>query len=390
GALRTFAENALSSPLRKDESPVLTPLIRDFLQAQGQGGGAAERKALIGGFTALEKAAGSLHDEFPNDGFVAEMNPWLDKARHLGVAGRLATAMLIAQQEGDADAAKRLRTELDRHLTRDLTDVTVPVTRRTTRTLDGVNVARGTAELVMYTPEFGPTTKTNQWGYEVTVVADKVVSVGGNNSPIPKGGYVLSVHSAGDGDWLRHGALVGSTVAVADGTVTITTKAGTYLVPNLATYARGVVQPYVDRAIRENDNWLGGRDEAGPYSTLPAYGEYALERMTDGDLDTFYWTAGGPKAGDYVGVDLGETRTVTSIEVHMASTSGPAPRPSDYLRHGVLQVSTDGSRWTNVGEFRDQPDITVTLDSPLQARFVRLQALTTQAGWVQVREFTTR
>ncbi|MGH3730937.1 MAG: discoidin domain-containing protein, partial [Micromonosporaceae bacterium] len=282
------------------------------------------------------------------------------------------------------------RTELDRHLTRDLTDVTVPVTRRTTRTLDGVNVARGTAELVMYTPEFGPTTKTNQWGYEVTVVADKVVSVGGNNSPIPKDGYVLSVHSAGDGDWLRHGALVGSTVAVADGTVTITTKAGTYLVPNLATYARGVVQPYVDRAIRENDNWLGGRDEAGPYSTLPAYGEYALERMTDGDLDTFYWTAGGPKAGDYVGVDLGETRTVTSIEVHMASTSGPAPRPSDYLRHGVLQVSTDGSRWTNVGEFRDQPDITVTLDSPLQARFVRLQALTTQAGWVQVREFTTR
>lgn len=390
GALRTFAENALSSPLRRDESPVLTPLIGDFLAALGRGDAAAEGAALITGFADLEEAARLLHDEFGNEGFVAEMNPWLDKAHHLAVAGQLATSMLLAQQAGDAESAARLRTELDAQLARDLTDVTVPVTRQASRALDGVNVPRGSAELIMYTPEYGATTKTNQWGYEVTVVEDRVVAVSGNNSPIPADGYVLSVHSAGDGDWLRYNALVGSTVVVDEEVATLTTAAGTYDVPNLVSYARGVAQPFLDRAVRENDGWLGGRDEAGPFSTLPAYGDYGIDRMADGDLGTFYWSAGAPKVGDYVGVDLGEVTPVARVEVHMASTSGPAPRPSDYLVHGALQVSADGSRWTTVGEYRDQPEIVATLESPIPARFVRLQALTSQTGWIQVREFIAR
>jgi len=389
-ALRTFAENALSSPLRRDESPVLRRLIESFWAAYEQGDADAEGQALIAAFTELERAARVLAEEFDNAAFVAEMNPWLDKMRHYGVAGRLATTMLLAQQDGDRVAVDALRAELDDELTNDLTDITIAEPRQDSRPLDGVDTARGWAELVMYTPHHGDTTGTNQWGYEVTVVDGRVVAVGGNNSPIPDDGYVLSVHSAGDGDWLRKNAIVGSTVLVEDTTVIITTAAGVYHVPNLVTYARGVAQPFLNRSVSTNDGWLGRRDEAGPFSTLPAFGAYALENMSDGDHVSLYWTAKAPRTGDYLGIDLGEVKPISRLEVHMASTSGPAPRPGDYIRHGSLQVSVDGSRWTTLGEYRDQPEIITDLAAPTPARFVRLQVLTDQTSWAQIREFVVR
>ena len=88
-------------------------------------------------------------------------------------------------------------------------------------TADAVNpTAREAGQLVVYTPDFGATTGTNDWGVEVVVENDKAVKIvrKGNNS-IPKNGFVLSGHdeNAGDesrnkGKWLEANVKVGSYV----------------------------------------------------------------------------------------------------------------------------------------------------------------------------------
>ena len=62
--------------------------------------------------------------------------------------------------------------------------------------LNGTNVARSTDYLVKYTPAFGTSTKTNQYGFEATVVDGKVTKIadGVGNMAIPTNGFVLSGH----------------------------------------------------------------------------------------------------------------------------------------------------------------------------------------------------
>jgi hypothetical protein len=62
-----------------------------------------------------------------------------------------------------------------------------------------VNRGRGADEVILYRPFHGPSTRTNQFGVEVTVAGDvvQVVADGRGNSQIPPGGYVLSGHGRG-------------------------------------------------------------------------------------------------------------------------------------------------------------------------------------------------
>ncbi|MBD2870190.1 glycoside hydrolase family 10 protein [Paenibacillus arenilitoris] len=69
---------------------------------------------------------------------------------------------------------------------------------------------RGADQLIVYDGSYGSSTGTNPWGYEVTVNADgKVTRIGGNDSPIPAGGYVISGHGV-QADWLSEHVAVGS------------------------------------------------------------------------------------------------------------------------------------------------------------------------------------
>jgi hypothetical protein len=85
-----------------------------------------------------------------------------------------------------------------------------------THTLNGTNVARATDALVKYTPAYGTSTRTNQYGYEASVVDGvvKTVADGVGNMAIPTNGYVLSGHGTSR-SWLRTYAQVG--VPVSDG-----------------------------------------------------------------------------------------------------------------------------------------------------------------------------
>lgn len=68
--------------------------------------------------------------------------------------------------------------------------------------VSGVDVERGTNDLIVYTPARGEDTGTNEWGTEVSIVNNKVVAVVDRSMTtippmlIPAEGYVLSGHGA--------------------------------------------------------------------------------------------------------------------------------------------------------------------------------------------------
>lgn len=76
-----------------------------------------------------------------------------------------------------------------------------------TRPVDSFNNTRYEDDLVIYTGS--GTTKTNEWGYEAAVGKDgRIVSVGGNDTKIPTGGFVISGHGK-NSEWLTKNAKVG-------------------------------------------------------------------------------------------------------------------------------------------------------------------------------------
>lgn len=96
-------------------------------------------------------------------------------------------------------------------------------------TVDGQDVYRSANFLVMYTPAYGASTRTNQYGFEAAVVNGKVTQIadGVGNMAIPAGGYVLSGHGTSR-TWLKARAQVGDTVSINGNT-----GGGTPLLPDV-------------------------------------------------------------------------------------------------------------------------------------------------------------
>ncbi|NMB47013.1 MAG: phosphodiester glycosidase family protein [Firmicutes bacterium] len=69
--------------------------------------------------------------------------------------------------------------------------------------IDGVNRLRYADELIVYTPENGAATRTNNYGWEIIVKDNRVLGWAEGNSLIPQNGYVLSGHGKA-AQWLRN------------------------------------------------------------------------------------------------------------------------------------------------------------------------------------------
>ena len=65
-----------------------------------------------------------------------------------------------------------------------------------TQYVGGVDVERGTDSLVIYNRYYGPRTRTNEYGRELTVVNGRVTAIAAGNSAIPADGCVISLHGA--------------------------------------------------------------------------------------------------------------------------------------------------------------------------------------------------
>ncbi|MFE1932660.1 beta-N-acetylglucosaminidase domain-containing protein [Streptomyces sp. NPDC059474] len=105
---------------------------------------------------------------------------------------------------------------------------------------------------------------------------------------------------------------------------------------------------------------------------------------TDGDPDSFYWSDGPPAVGDYVGVDLGTVRPISTVDILMAN----ATSDEDYIHQGTLECSSDGTTWQSLGNFSNTTEVKAEAPAGTTARYVRLRTTAAQGNWVVAREFT--
>ncbi len=97
------------------------------------------------------------------------------------------------------------------HIVNDCTGEKIPVW--------GINRPRKENEAIVYTPEYGTSTKTNKNGVELIVEDDMVVGISEGFSPIPENGYVISFHgwTKNYANELPPGAKLTATYKFADG-----------------------------------------------------------------------------------------------------------------------------------------------------------------------------
>ncbi|RKT11010.1 hyaluronoglucosaminidase [Streptomyces sp. 1114.5] len=121
-AVTALAGNSTSSPLSKQESGYLTPLLdRFWAAAEPTSGVAPDLGRLIEAATPLRQAFASMATAqqtlagTPATAQLAgEAAPWLGPLRDYGLAGQAALDMLLAQHGGDGTAAWKARVELNR------------------------------------------------------------------------------------------------------------------------------------------------------------------------------------------------------------------------------------------------------------------------------------
>lgn len=128
--------------------------------------------------------------------------------------------------------------------------------------VEGVNMpgARGTNQLVIYTPNCGETTGTNEYGYEAIVVGNTVVELSGANSPIPRDGFVISGHGKAK-TWINNAVKIGTKVFLDLDNMTIytyvTSESYLYLANKKLEETEQMIQFYAQNNPNFNQRFAG-------------------------------------------------------------------------------------------------------------------------------------
>ena len=104
-------------------------------------------------------------------------------------------------------------------------------------------------------------------------------------------------------------------------------------------------------------------------------------KATDGDVSdpNTYWLSSNNN-GDYLMIDLGETKTVNKVAVTWNGTQ--------YATAFNVEVSTDGKDWTVAKAITGNAEAknVITLDTPVEAQFVKIQGVTRNANYYGIKE----
>lgn len=114
-------------------------------------------------------------------------------------------------------------------------------------------------------------------------------------------------------------------------------------------------------------------------SSLKPHGDNTTLALVDGDPASYFWSSGGPKAGDTVTVSFEKAKSGETVSVK----TGDPSTYKDRLEAGVLEASRDGKSWKKLADFVDGA---VKVKLPNGTKHVRIRCTKNQGSWLQVRE----
>ncbi|QJE97558.1 glycoside hydrolase family 20 protein [Luteolibacter luteus] len=121
------------------------------------------------------------------------------------------------------------------------------------------------------------------------------------------------------------------------------------------------------------------KDGSTVETSLESYQEHWAELAYDGKPDTFFWADRSLKAGDHLTLTL---RAAVSGKARVI-TGGKASRNGDKLGEGVLEASSDGSKWAEVASFKEG-----IAEGPLPpaTTSLRIRVTKPQENWLIIHE----
>lgn len=142
----------------------------------------------------------------------------------------------------------------------------------------------------------------------------------------------------------------------------------------------GMVKAFFEKLTGKKPMMPAG---AGSYPNLRTT---QAKLMLDGDTATYYTSANSQKAGDWIGLDLLETRPVDEVLVKQGRNSID---DVDYFDNVILEYSADGRTWNALTPGMEKTYVIHHKGEPVNARYVRLRRLDSEkSNWASVREFS--
>lgn len=120
------------------------------------------------------------------------------------------------------------------------------------------------------------------------------------------------------------------------------------------------------------------------YTVSTNYSTYSgsISDTIDGDTSTYWWSNGSQTSGNYVLITFSDLIRLNSFSTYSSKTS-------DYPQsNNVLQISTDGENWENIGTFQDSQTSTFSNLTNTYGKYIRIYATSTIDYWLAIAEIT--
>ena len=119
-------------------------------------------------------------------------------------------------------------------------------------------------------------------------------------------------------------------------------------------------------------------------ASASAYSTYYVSNLIDGNTSSFYWSDSSQTKGMYARVDLGADVLFDAIQI-------TSPAHGDYCTNANVQISSDGSNWTTIGQYTGKSSSSVTStysvpDSIESFRYIQVIITTARNYWWQLSE----
>lgn len=109
------------------------------------------------------------------------------------------------------------------------------------------------------------------------------------------------------------------------------------------------------------------------------YQDYVLNRLIDNDTTSLTWLQANQVAGDYILFSFRDIQTLSNIKIYSTNAG------SDIIHNGKVELSMDGTNWTQVAEIGENALEDITFDE-MEARYVKISVTEGASYWWKITE----